>query len=97
MVKSVGVGKPLEHLENFDVEKDLKERSVCPRCSKHKNWFENYCKDCEDIVAVEAREKKHREYLDKLSQNSLEIRIRHIESWIYKHELNHPQIERRMR
>lgn len=84
-------------LKEIDVAKYLEERSICPRCKKHKNWFENYCRDCEEAVVAEAREKKHQDYLDKLSQNSVEERLRHIESWIYKHEQNHPEKEWRMR
>lgn len=99
MVKATNkeINNLLEHLKTFDVEKDLKERSVCPRCSKHKNWFENYCRDCEEAVVAEARENKQRDYLEKVSQNSLEIRIRNIEEWVYKHEQNHPTKEWRMR
>ena len=96
MVKSVDIEKMLEHLKTFDVAKDLEKRSICPRCNKSKVWFDEYCQECELAVAAEAREKKHQDYLAKLSQNSLEIRLRHIESWIYKHAQNHPEKEWRM-
>lgn len=84
-------------MEELDIIKSIEERSICPRCSKSKVWFDEYCKDCTEIIEAEIREKKHQDYLDKLSQNSMEIRLRHIESWIYKHEQNHPEKEWRMR
>lgn len=84
-------------MEELDIAKSIKERSICPRCNKSKVWFDEYCRDCADIVAAELREKKHQEYLDKLSKNSAAIRLRHIEDWIYKHEQNHPSKEWRMR
>lgn len=83
--------------KNIDALKSIDQRSTCPLCNKYKAWYEAQCKDCTEIIEAEIREKKHQEYLDKLSKNSVAIRLRHIEDWIYKHEQNHPSKEWRMR
>lgn len=74
----------------------LAKPNVCPSCGGVEGSWATLCHTCETEKEREDKNKKLQDYLEKVSQNSLEIRMRNIEEWIYNHEQNHPMVETRM-